>query len=286
VKIIVNFILVLTIFTQKTLANDMEKNSFKIFSGDKKASYYAVAKGICNVFSNRYFNQGFECVPFESKGSEANLKLLATGEGDLAIIKSLELNQFFIKNAQDLQDKTISVARIHDEYLTILVQKNLQIKSLSDLENKIVNIGSIGSTSALITQKYFTDFSIVAKEIVNFGAAKSFEMMCDKKIDAWVYFMGHANNGFKEVLQKCDLELISLTQTEIDNFLKIAPFLQKAQLAKNSYKNLQTDLATVSSPTFLASRKNLNPKIIELIKDILANHKEELIKESEIFKSF
>ena len=68
----------------------MEITQFKIFSGDKKASYYAVAKGICNVFSNRYSGQGFECAPFESKGSEANLKLLATGEGDLAIIKGLD----------------------------------------------------------------------------------------------------------------------------------------------------------------------------------------------------
>ena len=147
--------------------------------------------------------------------------------------KSSEFNKFFIKNSQELQSKTDFVAKIHDEYLTILVQKKLRIKSISDLSDKVVNVGSVGSTSALIIAKYFSDFVIKPKEIVNFGAAKSFEMLCDKKIDGWIYFVGHPNRGYEEALEKCDLELIPLSQNEIDNFLKSAPFLKQTALSKN-----------------------------------------------------
>jgi len=285
-KLIINFIFILIIFIQEALSDDLVITKFNIFSGNKKASYYAVANGICNVFNRHYLHQGFECVAVESNGSAENLKLLATGEADLAVIKSSELNQFSINNAKELQNENNLVARIHDEYLTILVQKDCQINNLSDLTNKIVNIGSIGSTSALVVKEYFNDSLIQPKEIVNFGADKSFKMMCDKKIDAWVYFMGHPNDGFKGVLNQCDLKLISLSQDEVNNFLKIAPFLHKDQLARNYYKNLEDNLNTVSSRTFLSSRINLNPKIVELIKNILVNHKEELLTEGDIFKSF
>lgn len=283
---ICSLLFLLNVFSKEVLSSELENpTQFTIFSGDKKASYYAVASGVCNVFNRHYFVEGLECFAHESKGSESNFRLLASGEADLAIIKSSEFNQFFIEDSSDLQNKTDFVANIHDEYLTILVQKKLKIKSISDLKQKVVNLGSIGSTSALIIEKYFSDFAIKPKEVVNFGATKSFEMMCDKKLDAWIYFIGHPNFGYKEALQKCDLELIALRAQEIDNFLSIAPFLKKAALLKNSYNGLKSDLNTVSSKTILASRKNLNPKIVDLIRNILANHKEELIKENEIFKN-
>jgi TRAP transporter TAXI family solute receptor len=283
-KLFLNLLFILTLFAREASSKELKK--FTIFSGDKKASYYAVASGICNVFNRYYSNQGFECVARESAGSEKNLSFLANGEADIAVIKSPEFNQFFIKNSQDLQNKTNFIANIHDEYLTILVQKKLKIKSISDLVGKVVNIGNIGSTSDLIIAKYFSDFEIKPKEIVNFGAEKSFQMLCDKKIDAWIYFIGHPNRGYQEALEKCDLELVSLSQKEVSNFLNDAPFLEKTNFPKNYYESLKSDLKTISSKTILASRKNLDPKISYLVKDILINRKEELTKESVIFAGF
>lgn len=263
-------ILILNFFTNESLAKTSAKpTQFTIFSGNKKATFYKVASGICDVFNRHYVNQGFQCVARESAGSEANLNLLANGEADIAIIKPLEFNRFFIKNADELQGKTDFVANIHDEYLTILVQKKLAIKSIEDLSNKVVNIGMIGSTSELVIKKYFSDYKIKPKEIVNLGADISFKMICDKKIDAWIYFIGHPNQGYEEVLQKCDVELIQLSKKEVENFLKIASFFQETELPKSYYKALKNDLRTISSQTILASRKNLNPRIVELVKDTL-----------------
>jgi TRAP transporter TAXI family solute receptor len=284
VRLFFNLLFVLILFAEKSFGDEVKKlTRFTIFSGDKKASYYAVASGICNVFNRHYSKSRFECEAIESKGSAKNLELLANGDADFAIIKSSEFNQFFIKDSKELQNKTNFIANIHDEYLTILAQKNLKIKSIADLKNKIVNIGSIGSTSALIIEKYLADFAIKPKEIVNFGAAKSFEMLCDKKIDAWIYFVGHPNSGYKQALEKCDLELVSLSAQEIDNFLKIAPFFKKSSLSKNFYSILKSDLNTISTTTILASKKHLDQRIIDLVKDILINHKDDLIKKNQIF---
>lgn len=88
------------------------------------------------------------------------------------------------------------------------------------------------------------------------------------------------------MLEKCDLELIALSQDEVANFLKIAPIFKQTTLSKSYYNNLENDLKTISSETILASRDGLNPKVSELIKNVLLNHQGELIKEAEIFRSF
>ena len=271
-------------------SNEKFLTQFTFFAGDKKASYYAVASGICNVFNKYHLVKGFECVAIESKGSEDNLKLLANEEADLGVIKTLDFNKSFIKNAEILQNKTQFVAKIYDENLTILTRKNIGIKNLSDVNNKIVNIGGIGSTSALIIEKYFSQYSIKPQKIVNFGASEAFKQLCGNKIDSaidvWVYFIGHPNDGYKQALQECDLELIALNDNEINNFLKISPFLKPGNITENIYPQIYKNIKTISSSTIIASRPNFNPEIVSLIQDILINRKAELIKENQIFKSF
>ena len=279
-----------TLITQPAVAKDpkepqKEPTKYKIFSGDEKGSFYAVASSLCKVFNYHHSRDGYECEAFESKGSESNLKILADGKADLGIVKTPEFNKFFVKNFSHFENKIDFVANIHDEYLTILVPKNLKIKSLNDLNNRVVNIGSNGSTSALIVEKYFSDFDIKPEKIVNFGAKKSFELMCNKKIDAWVYFIGHPNECFTETLKKCDLELITLPASEAANFLKTAPFLMEGIIAKEFY-NLPENIGTISSETILAARKELDPKFVELIREVLMNRKDELARESEIFEGF
>lgn len=276
----------LALIPQLVFAHTPDKQTpFTIFSGDKKASFFAVARGICAVF-NRHHGNNYECIAVVSKGSEKNLHSLASDEADFGIVKTAEFNKIFVKNFSEFENKIDFVARIHDEYLTILVQKKLKIKSLSDLSKRVVNIGSVGSSSALITQKYFSTYDIQPKEIVNFGAAESLKKICDKNIDAWVYFIGHPNVGFQNALEKCDVELISLPQEEAENFLKIAPFLNKGIISREQYSLEAKDIKTISSQTIIAARKGIDQNILKLIQDIIANHKEELMKESAIFKGF
>lgn len=285
-KIIFKIISIIIISTQSSFADiTHKKTKFTIFSGDKKASYYAVASGICHVFNLHYGNK-YECQAVESKGSAGNLRSLVSGEADLGIIKTSKLNQLFIKDSPKYNYEKNFITRIHSEHLTILVQKDLNITSISDLKNKSVNIGSEGSSSALVSEKYISKFSINPKKTHHLGASEAFKMMCNNKIDAWIYFIGHPNKGYKKVLDKCNLEMVSIPNNEIENFLSIAPYFEKGKISEKLYSSLSDDVKTISSPTLLSSRDNVDPNIINLIKLVLQKHKKELIEENRIFQSF
>ncbi len=69
---------------------------FTIFSGDKRASFFSAASAVCDVFNRHYGKNGYECVAFESKGSESSLQSLANEEADFAVVKTEELNKIFL----------------------------------------------------------------------------------------------------------------------------------------------------------------------------------------------
>ncbi len=102
-------------------------------------------------------------------------------------------------------------------------------------------------------------------------------MMCDKQTDAWVYFVVHPNSGLKEVLEKCDVELISLSKSEIKNFFKILPFLQEKTIAQEFYPSLPRNILTIATPTIIASKKSIDPQIVKMMRDIFDHHKNELV---------
>jgi len=266
-KIFAIFFVILT-FAQKPCWS-YNKTIFTISAGDKSGTYFAIATKICDEFNRNYSDQKIHCRALESKGSRENLEKLANQEVDFAIIKSLEFNDKFIGNAKFLHHNIKEVGKIHDEYLTFVVPKNSNIKSISNLNNKTVNIGSIGSTSELMVGKYFFSNYIRPKKIVNYSASESFTQICNRKIDAWLYFIGHPNDGFNEMLKKCDVEIVSLNTKEIKQFKKQFGFLESKILDQQLYETINQDIPTVCSATFLARRNNLDDNITNMVKQII-----------------
>lgn len=262
---------------------------FSIYSGNKSASFYRVASTLCEVFNKYHQSEGYKCFAVESGGAINNLYDLLDKTADIAIIKAPSFDKVLTQNLPiDFDKKIQSIAKIHKEYLTILVNKNSKIKSLSDLKNKVVNIGPIGSSSNPIVEKYFSYFSIKPKTSLNVGASEAFKMICDGKIDAWVYFIGHPNKNYAETLKNCNVDFLSLNKKEIKNFTSLMPsFLRADKISRMLYSSYtKGDVITVSSNTILAARDDLDPKIIAMIQNILKSHKDELIEKDLIFLNF
>ena len=219
---------------------------FTIYSGDKKASFFKIADGLCKVFNQQQTNSNLECVALESHGALENLNLLNSKKADLAIIKTPEFNKFFLP---EISNQTKFVANLHQEYLTFLVRKNSKINSLANLAGKSVNIGSEASSSATITEKYLALAKITPQKIYHLGARDSFKMLCQNQLDAWIYFVGHPNYDYAQTLANCDVKLLQLSQSELKNFSLVAPFFKKNKISKNFYPSLPKEINTISSYT-------------------------------------
>jgi TRAP transporter TAXI family solute receptor len=250
-----------------------------ISSGNPHATFFRIATSICTVFNKYYSAQGYKCKALASKGAVDNFKKVTNYSVDFGIIKPIRqyssfLNQRLIKRAEN---STLSVAKLHNELLSVLVNSDLDIKSLEDLNGKIVSIGAEGSASRLFTKEYFEEYGIKPKKTVNLNAKDSFADICSGKIHAWIYFIGHPNVNYEKTLQNCNTHLIGLQKISIKKYLAITEFFQEGAIKVKYYpKSLKKDIPTISSPAILITNSNVEKKRIDMIRDILFNKRDEL----------
>lgn len=176
------------------------------------------------------------------------------------------------------------ISPLHNEYLTILVKKQTKINSLKDLINKKVNIGAKGSTSSFIIQQFFQKYGYKFNNIHNDKILESVKKICAGELDAILYFIGHPNQTYQEVLNICDVKIISLTNSEIKKLIEFSDSFQKGKINSSLYKNVFFDIKTVYSQSVLIAKNNINPKYVEIIQDIIDNYRDELLKANYIYE--
>lgn len=241
-----------------------EKMKIHLYSGDNAGTFFTIATKLCNEFNKQ--TSKFICKVHESKGSLENLYLIKENKNSFGIIKSPEFYKQF--NNVDYNFNALKlVKKTHDEFLTILVNKQVGIKNLKDLNGKRVNIGYIGSGNRIVIEKYFNKFNIIPSKIFDLGAGKSFERIENGELDAWVYFNGHPNIGYLKLLKVVNkFEIISLSEEEIQNFIEISNVCKKNILDLKNFYEEGCSVKTVSSGTFLATDFQTTQELINLFK--------------------
>lgn len=126
--------------------------------------------------------------------------------------------------------KLRAVFSIHTEPFNIIAHADSGIKTLANLKGKRVNIGNPGSgdcaTMGVVmdalgwTEK---DFKL-ASELK--GSERS-QALCDNKIDAFIYMVGHPNGSIKEATTSCNAKLIPVTGEAIERLLLIIHIIRQ-----------------------------------------------------------
>ncbi len=257
-----------------------------IGSGSKSAMFYPVATAICEVFNKYNQDKGVICKPVLSKGAEYNLEAVENGEFDIGIAQAnlqhdayKGLGKFKGKPHKNLR----TLFRIHDEYLTIIAKKESDIKSFSDLRGKRVNIGNTGSGSRILFSEIInklgwklTDF----KEVYEESGSNINKVLCvPNKADAAVYIVGHPNQSFAKMINECNAKMISLSDKEINEFIKLSPKeFYKSFIPSNTYEKSKEQVSTFASKTILTASANLDKEFVRNFVKIISEHKDELIK--------
>jgi uncharacterized protein len=191
-------------------------NSFiTIGTGGVTGVYYPTGGAICRLVNKDRKEHGIRCSVESTGGSVYNLNTIRAGELDMGVAQSdwqyhayNGTSQFENQGAnKDLR----AVFSVHPEPFTLVARKDAGINSFDDLKGKRVNIGNPGSgqrgTMEVVMQtKGWTrdDFALVSE----LKAAEQAQALCDNKIDAMVYVVGHPNGSIQEATTSCDTVLV------------------------------------------------------------------------------
>ena len=134
---------------------------------------------------------------------------------------------------------------LHTEPFNIIARSDSKIENISDLKGKRVNIGNPGSgdraTMGVVMDAmgWTNDSFKLASELK--GSERS-QALCDNKIDAFVYVVGHPNGSIKEATTSCDAKLISVTGPKIDKIVADNPYYAFSTVPAGMYRGTDKDV--------------------------------------------
>jgi TRAP transporter TAXI family solute receptor len=215
-------------------------------------------------------------------GSIYNLNAIRTGELDLGVVQSDW--QYHSYNgsstfADQGPDKELrAVFSVHPEPFTVVARKDAGIKTFADLKGKRVNIGNPGSGQRGTMEELMKalgwtkdDFKL-ASELKPDEHSKA---LCDNKIDAFVYTVGHPTGNIQEAAASCDVVLVDVSGPEVDKLVKENSYYRYATIPAGMYMGTDTDTNTFGvGATFVSSAKVPEDVIYHVVKAIFENFDE------------
>jgi len=171
-----------------------------------------------------------------------------------------------------------AVFSIHPEPFTVVARTDSGVKNFQDLKGKRVNIGNPGSgqrgtMEVLMGALGWTndDFKLASE----LKSAEQSQALCDNKVDAIVFTVGHPNGSIKEATTSCDSVIVNVTGPEVDKLIKDNAYYRAATIPGGMYRGTDTDTKTFGvGATFVTSAKVPDEVIYQVVKAVFENFEE------------
>jgi TRAP transporter TAXI family solute receptor len=250
-----------------------------IGTGGVTGVYYPTGGAICRLVNKGRKAHGIRCSVESTGGSVYNLNTIRAGELDMGVAQSDW--QYHAYNGTDKfadqgPNKDLrAVFSVHAEPFTVVARKDSGIKTFDDLKGKRVNIGNPGSgqrgtMEVVMAAKGWTkkDFSLVSE----LKAAEQSQALCDNKIDAMVYVVGHPNGSIKEATTSCDTVLIPVDGEAITKLVDDNPYYRIATIPGGMYAGSDADVQTFGvGATFVSSTNTPPDTVYQVVKAVFEN---------------
>ncbi len=265
------------LFSAPLLAS--KQNFISIGTGGLTGVYYPTGGAICRLLNQERKKHGIRCSVESTGGSIFNLNTIHNNELDFGVVQS-DWQYHAYNGTSKFQEKgpnkkLRAIFSIHSEPFTLIARKDSGIHVLNDLKGKRVNIGNPGSgqrgTMDVLMAKMGwqnSDFSIASE----LKASEMSRALCDNKIDAFVYVVGHPNASIKEASTTCDAILIPVTGDAVDALLEAAPYYATAIIPGSMYRGSPEDTTTFGVKATLVSSTNVDEEVVyQLVKAVFEN---------------
>jgi uncharacterized protein len=259
-----------------------EQQFVTIGTGGVTGVYYPTGGAICRLVNKTKKEHGIRCSVESTGGSVYNLNTIRAGELDMGVAQS-DWQYHAYHGTSKFKDQGANndlraVFSVHPEPFTVVARKDSGIKNFQDLKGKRVNIGNPGSGqrgTMEVTMKALgwtnADFKL-ASELKSSEQSKA---LCDNKIDAMVFTVGHPSGSIKEASTSCDSVLVNVTGPEIDKLVADNDYYRTATIPGGMYRGTDTDTKTFGvGATFVTSAKVPEDVIYNVVKAVFENFDE------------
>jgi len=254
-----------------------------IGTGGLTGVYYPTGGAIAKMVNKKKKEYGIRATVESTGGSAFNINAIMSGDLEFGIAQSDKQFQAMKGLAEwaerGPQTDLRSVFSIHDEAVTLISAVESDIKDVSDLRGKIVNLGNPGSGQLQNAIEILQTIGIdpekdIAAEYIKASEAPS--ILQDGRIDAFFYTVGHPNGAIKEATSGArKVRFTSITG--VDKMLAKYPYFSKTIIQGAMYPGAQNDGDTETigmKATLVTSAKVPENVVYAITKEVFENFEE------------
>jgi TRAP transporter TAXI family solute receptor len=253
-----------------------------IGTGGVTGVYYAVGGAVCRLVNKDRKTHGIRCSVESTGGSAYNVNTIKAGELDFGLTQSdVQYNSLkglgAFKEGGAFEDLR-AVFSVHPEPFTVLARKEANAAKFEDLKGKRMNVGNPGSGTRASMEELLgalgwklSDFSLASE----LKADEHGPALCDNKIDAFFYGVGHPSANIQDPTTTCGAKLVSVTGPAVDKLLADKPYYAKATIPGGLYANNPQPTETYGVlATMVTSAKVPEETVYQVTKAVFENFNE------------
>ncbi len=260
-------------------AQAKKQRFISIGTGGVTGVYYPTGGAICRLVNKNRKEHGIRCSVESTGGSVYNINTIRAGELEFGVAQSdWQYHAYHgtskFKKAGPFK-KLRSVFSIHPEPFTLIVRADSGITSFEGLKGKRVNIGNPGSGQRATMEVVMDAFGMKKKDFALASELKGSEMaaaLCDNKIDAMIYTIGHPAAAVKEATTACDAKLIDVVGKPIDDLVANNEYYRKAIIPGGMYRGTDKDVTTFGVGATLVTSADVPEDVVYVVaKSVMQN---------------
>ena len=255
-----------------------EQQFVSIGTGGVTGVYYPTGGAICRLVNKGKKKHGIRCSAESTGGSIYNINTIRAGELQFGVAQSdwqhHAYNGTSKFKAKGAFTKLRAVFSVHAEPVTIIARDDAKVNNITDLKGKRVNIGNPGSGTRNTWEVIEKTLGWKRSDLALASSMKSSEQgsaLCDGKIDAYFWLVGHPSAATQESIASCASHLVNATNTQIDKLIADKPYYRTAIIPAGMYNNKE-DIKTFGvGATFVSSSDVSEHVVYTVVKAVFEN---------------
>ena len=261
-----------------TAANE-DRTFITIGTGGFNGLYFRAGRGICKLVNSARAQTGLLCSVESTAGSIYNLNTIRAGGFEIGLAQSDW--QYHAYQGSGPFEKTgpfkalRSLFSLYPEAFTVVARADAGIEHFGDLEGKRVNIGDPGSghratmEALMEALDWNTDDFALALELESDEQTKA---LCDNKIDAIIFTVGHPNQFVHDATVECDTIIVQVSGPAVDKLVAAIPYYRHVAIPGGIYRNNPDDIKTFGVDAAVVSSSATDEKTVyNVVKAVFEN---------------
>lgn len=231
---------------------DIKEHYLHIATGNTLGTYYIIGGSLSEILNEKIPDMHSSVQT--TSGSIANVKLLAQGDVEFAIIQN-DIASYAVNGTEMFKDENKykfdtlrGLATLYPETCQIVTAASSGLNSIADLKGKKVAVGAEGSgveaNARQILAAYDLSYSDIEPQYLSFSAAS--KALKEGTIDAAFITAGAPTLAVQDVTASTPIKLLPIDDEHLKALTEKYPFYSKIVIPKGTYNGVDEDIETVS----------------------------------------